>query len=391
MAETLDVLKKLGKSVARGVPQLATGFVDLAALPLTMTGVRKPEQIFGSTAYLTDKGLLPQPQTGLLNESAELASSMLNPAAAAKGATVGLLGTFIGKGSKLWNAESNSIAKALEKEGLAPETIWSQTGNVKGPDGKWRQEISDVGAKFETPFTITNKINALEEQSKQSKDLLKTVNAESKVNADLFPKELNTAKKELKSNIKETEGLLSTNKYILDKLKQQNPLETTAENIYINPELYKAYPEIKQYPFLSGYAGRGYSGSFGNYGNDINVYKEAFDTGDAVSTAAHEIQHAIQGIEGFNRGGSLNNITTILQQAKPDMYMQLANEKKLLDPRIQTNMYKNLAGEAEARLTQSRLNLTPEQRLQYFPFKFAPNEYGLDRPLEDLIVHGILK
>ena len=128
MAETLDVLKKLGKSVARGVPQLATGFVDLAALPLTMTGIRQPEQIFGSTAYLTDKGLLPQPQTGLLNEGAELASSMLNPAAAAKGATVGLLGTFIGKGSKLWNAESNSIAKALEKEGLAPETIWSQTG-----------------------------------------------------------------------------------------------------------------------------------------------------------------------------------------------------------------------------------------------------------------------
>ena len=388
---TLDTLYSLGKSVARGVPQLATGFVDLAALPLTMTGVRKPEQIFGSTAYLTDKGLLPQPQTGLLNQGAELASSMVNPAAAAKGATVGLLGTFIGKGSKLWNAESNSVAKALEKEGVAPETIWSQTGNVKGPDGKWRQEISDVGAKFETPFTVTNKINALEEQSKQSKDLLKTINSQSKINTDLFPKELNAAKKELKSNIKETEGLLSTNKYILDKLKQNNPLETTAENIYINPELYKAYPEIKNYPFLSGYAGRGYSGSFGNYGNDINVYKEAFDMGEPVSTAAHEIQHAIQGIEGFNRGGSLSNINTILQQAKPDMYMQLANEQKLLDPRTQVNMYKNLAGEAEARLTQSRLNLTPEQRLQYFPFKFAPNEYGLDRPLEDLIVHGILK
>jgi hypothetical protein len=91
MAETLDVLKKLGKSVARGVPQLATGFVDLAALPLTMTGVRKPEQIFGSTAYLTDKGLLPQPQTGLLNEGAELASSMVNPAGLAK---LGLIGAL---------------------------------------------------------------------------------------------------------------------------------------------------------------------------------------------------------------------------------------------------------------------------------------------------------
>ena len=99
MAETLDVLKKLGKSVARGVPQLATGFVDLAALPLTMTGLRQPEQIFGSTAYLTDKGLLPQPQTGLLNEGAELASSMVNPAGLAKVGLIGALAPakYIGK------------------------------------------------------------------------------------------------------------------------------------------------------------------------------------------------------------------------------------------------------------------------------------------------------
>lgn len=303
---------------------------------------------------------------------------------------MGIAGTFIGKGSKLWNADSHNIAQALEKQGVDAETIWKQTGNVKAPDGKWRQEISDIGAKFETPYTITNKINALEEQSKQSKDLLKTINNESKINADLFPKELNMAKKELKSNIKNTEGLLSTNKYILDKLNTKNPLETTAENIYSHPELYQAYPELKQYPFLSGYAGKGYSGSFGNYGNDINVYKEAFDMGEPVSTASHEIQHAIQELEGFNRGGSLGNINTILQQSKPDMYMQLANEKKLLDPRTQVNMYKNLAGEAEARLTQNRLKLTPEQRLQYFPFKFAPNQYGLDRPVEDLIVHGLL-
>ena len=91
MADTLDVLKSLGTSVARGVPQLATGFVDLAGLPLTMTGIRQPEQIFGSTAYLTNKGLLPQPQTGLLSQGAELASSMLSPSGLAK---AGLLGAY---------------------------------------------------------------------------------------------------------------------------------------------------------------------------------------------------------------------------------------------------------------------------------------------------------
>jgi predicted GNAT family N-acyltransferase len=97
MATIEETLRKLGLAAARGVPQLATGFVDLAALPFTMTGVMKPEQAVGSTAYLTSKGLLPPPQEGLLSETTELVSSSVNPAAAAK--TVGLIGaTKAGKG-----------------------------------------------------------------------------------------------------------------------------------------------------------------------------------------------------------------------------------------------------------------------------------------------------
>ena len=77
MATLEETLRKLGLAAARGVPQLATGFVDLAALPFTMTGVMKPEQAVGSTAYLTSKGLLPPPQEGLLSETTELVSRTL--------------------------------------------------------------------------------------------------------------------------------------------------------------------------------------------------------------------------------------------------------------------------------------------------------------------------
>jgi len=86
MADMTETLRKLGLAAARGVPQLATGFVDLAALPFTMTGMMKPEQAVGSTAYLTSKGLLPPPQEGLLSETTELVSSAVNPATAAKAA-----------------------------------------------------------------------------------------------------------------------------------------------------------------------------------------------------------------------------------------------------------------------------------------------------------------
>ena len=86
MATLEETLRSLGLSAARGIPQLATGFVDLAALPFTATGMLKPEQAVGSTAYLTSKGLLPPEQQGLLNQTTELVSSAMNPAVATKAA-----------------------------------------------------------------------------------------------------------------------------------------------------------------------------------------------------------------------------------------------------------------------------------------------------------------
>jgi len=98
----IDLLKKLALSTARGVPQLATGFVDLASLPFTLSGLLEDEDVFGSTAYLTKKGLLPPPQEGILNQSAELATSMVNPASLAKMAILGGVGSMkmVGKSIK---------------------------------------------------------------------------------------------------------------------------------------------------------------------------------------------------------------------------------------------------------------------------------------------------
>ena len=86
------LLRRLGLAVARGVPQAATGIVDLAALPLTATGIRKAEDVVGTTDYLTKRGLLPPPQEGLASESAELLSGMVSPGGAAKAAMLGVLG-----------------------------------------------------------------------------------------------------------------------------------------------------------------------------------------------------------------------------------------------------------------------------------------------------------
>ena len=66
-------------SIARGAPQAVTGFVDLAALPFTVSGLLEPKNVVGSTEYLTTRGLLPRPSQSLLGQSTEAISGGLIP------------------------------------------------------------------------------------------------------------------------------------------------------------------------------------------------------------------------------------------------------------------------------------------------------------------------
>lgn len=79
MATKINSLLDIVNSIARGAPQAVTGFVDLAGLPFTASGLLDPRQVVGSTAYLTQRGLLPQPSQGLLGQSVEAISSGLMP------------------------------------------------------------------------------------------------------------------------------------------------------------------------------------------------------------------------------------------------------------------------------------------------------------------------
>jgi hypothetical protein len=79
MATKDSVLYDLVKSIARGAPQSVTGFVDLAALPFTATGLLEPGQAVGSTEYLTKKGFLPKQSQSLLGQTTEAISGALMP------------------------------------------------------------------------------------------------------------------------------------------------------------------------------------------------------------------------------------------------------------------------------------------------------------------------
>jgi hypothetical protein len=107
----LDSLKRTGRgavdiaegtfnAVTRGVPQQATGFVDLAALPFTMSGLLDEKDVVGGTKYLTERGLLPPETENIGGQGAEMALSMASPAGIVKGGLLGLGAIAGAKGSK---------------------------------------------------------------------------------------------------------------------------------------------------------------------------------------------------------------------------------------------------------------------------------------------------
>ena len=282
----------------------------------------------------------------------------------------GLLGTFVGKGSKLWKAADYNKALKLEKEGATPEQIWQETGTAKFADGKWRQEISDVNSK------ITDNVY---------------------------------------------EGIKANQQY---KGLMSDALE--------HPELYKAYPDIGDIE-TGMYAWKKPEGSYEVDTRTITAGGPS--TGYQKSAALHEIQHDIQQKEGFAKGGNPDEVILDFQKlanqkreeaqklfdldqafgslskeqlgskadevySAKDKALKLEEQAKLFDEKqkkhIQVqikllNYIKKMAGEAEARLTQRRMGLSPEQRLQYYPYNYGKEKYGLDYPMEELFVQGILK
>ena len=293
--------------------------------------------------------------------------------------TMGLLGTFIGKGSKLWNSTTNDVAKALEKEGVAPETIWSQTGNVKAPDGKWRQEIPDntsatglleKGKSYKLPEGLKH------EELYKAYPELQNVGISLKAkpdNSSYFAPELNQIKIGTYSNESNIPSFIKN----AMRQKEEDAVYAKAKELdakkLLTPEVEnKMSQELKDIDLK--YA---------------NLNTNAFYPNQRM--ALHETQHAIQGLEGFAKGGSPSDMGTYLQVYQPEKYMSLIGSKDMgkMDE-AQRDMYKRLAGEVESRLTENRLPLTREQRLQYYPY--AQGQYGIDVPYNEIwMSEGLLK
>jgi hypothetical protein len=288
----------------------------------------------------------------------------------------GLLGMLAGPKSQTANHALLALAKDLQKSGEKPESIWRQTGWFQAPDGGWRYEISDHTAALSSNIP----------HNKFSPDSLS------------FP--------------------MFEGHYNVEGIKDRT-LGLTLDH----QALYDAYPQLKNVPVQGTGLNFAMDGAFDP--STGKMYLAGGKHDKVRSTALHEAQHAVQNIEGHTQGGAMDlflpkdfsklqdqataKFRTVSDQIKKDLpdfnyftvmhalqkqstggklsqYEQgtlaslqahpMANDfYDALNNKMQYEAlsaeayqkYKLLAGEAEARLTQRRADLTPEQRAQTFP------------------------
>ena len=218
-----------------------------------------------------------------------------------------------------------SVAKDMEKNKKKAKAIKAATGWERGADGKWRYEMPD--AKIKDTMNVG--------------------------------------------------GGHIVKRYEDDMLWNGGKLSEVIDA----PELFKAYPQLKDVRIETDAIMNDMpsNGEYNSKTNTITIHADELKYMNGILN--HEIQHAIQDIEGFAKGGSprlirgevkkkLNEVTKQIRQlraeGKEDEAKALVEKNRGLYNAYQKNddynSYKSLAGEVEARNVSARLNMTPEER-----------------------------
>lgn len=289
---------------------------------------------------------------------------------------------FIGKSAKTWDAASNARAAEMEAAGIPAQTIWRETGNWRAPDGQWRQEISDVGAKF----SPDPKAQVLGDVLKHP-DLFKaypeaqSIKLREGSQAAYFPAlgfgdpeiaigrrpEKSSTLHEVTHSIQEREGFGEGSNPELFELKiKSSPEQRDAFNAFANLSEKLGGPSDLKPSDLA------------RSGDVAGFIQDVFDQMDFnARLSAHDwndLQQSMKKIGIETTDDDRGSLSWIADNA--GNILRYETEKNSLTPYEQ---YMKTPGEAEARAVQARMNLTPEERRAKFP------EESYDVPIGELI------
>lgn len=226
---------------------------------------------------------------------------------------------------RTFRMDNLSVARKMEEEKKDAKAIKMATGWERGADGKWRYEMPD--AKIKDTMDVG--------------------------------------------------GGHIVKRYEDDMLWNGGKLSDVIDA----PELFKAYPQLKDVRIDTDAIMNDMpsNGEYNSKTNTITIHADELKYMNGILN--HEIQHAIQDIEGFAKGGSptlvrgevkkrFDEVTKQIRQlraeGKEDEAKALIEKNRGLYNAYQKNddynSYKSLAGEVEARNVSARMNMTPEER-----------------------------
>lgn len=256
-----------------------------------------------------------------------------------------------------------SVARKMEEEKKDAKAIKIATGWERGADGKWRFEIPDFHFNYEKWKDNNKEIL----DSMDDKDYRNVMRYEREFYEDLSPIR--------KKNFDE---LRSRTGY---KIKQELTLDDVLDGRGADT-LFKYYPELRDVKFKFSNLGAGTVGSYDSKTKTIEVNDALlYSPQKAEWNLQHEVQHVIQQLEGFAKGGNqfqvrgdvkkkfnevIKQIRQLRAEGKEDETKALVEKNRGLynayTKNDDFNSYKSLAGEVEARNVQERMNMTSEER-----------------------------
>lgn len=189
--------------------------------------------------------------------------------------------------------DNRAIAEQMEQAGKDARNIKLATGWERGADGKWRYEIMD--------FDDVDVIGNLEwlERHPDAKRVRELIH---KINANLFGigEPLTKAEQaEYAAIVEKWHGALRFDKPF------KNPDRLTLQDYVKADELFAAYPELREMPVKFEELDGETRGVYRPHRKEIAISVKLRYSKDGLrNELLHEVQHAIQHIEGFASGSS---------------------------------------------------------------------------------------
>lgn len=246
--------------------------------------------------------------------------------------------SFAGERSKTADMEALAMAKEMQEQDVDRETILRETGWFVGADGKWRYEIDDSAMEFRKDGDA----RLLQEEGYRRLEELTQKWADSFENGDALT---NAEEQEMQKLQEQYEESVWREKYLLrDFLKHD--------------ELFEAYPYMNRISLVFDDLPMGDNGYFSRRSNTIVLSDKLF--GKEKETVLHEIQHIIQKVEDFARGASPEYWNRRMEEG----FSKRGDHGFEMMP---SELYRNTAGEIEARDAAARMDMTAEERRNTFP------------------------